>query len=157
MYYLSRCGSPLGEMLLAADEQGLSGLWFEGQKYFAAGLGEAVGAETEALALARRWLDIYFSGREPGFRPPLSLHGTPFRVRVWTALLEIPYGRTVTYGGLAERLGSSPRAVGSAVGRNPISIIVPCHRVLGAGGGLTGYAGGLEKKAYLLRLEGTIA
>ena len=154
MYYVAGYTSPLGEILLAADERGLTGLWFEGQKYFAAGLAEAVEGETELIKAARRWLDTYFSGREPDFTPPLHMPGTPFRERVWAALLEIPYGETVTYGELAARLGSSPRAVGAAVGRNPVSLIVPCHRVLGADGSLTGYAGGVERKEYLLKLEG---
>lgn len=154
MYCVAGYTSPLGEILLAADERGLTGLWFEGQKYFAAGLAEAVEGETELIKAARRWLDIYFSGREPDFTPPLHMPGTPFRERVWAALLEIPYGETATYGELAARLGSSPRAVGAAVGRNPVSLIVPCHRVLGADGSLTGYAGGVERKEYLLKLEG---
>lgn len=154
MHCVAGYTSPLGEILLAADERGLTGLWFEGQKYFAAGLAEAVEGETELIKAARRWLDIYFSGREPDFTPPLHMPGTPFRERVWAALLEIPYGETVTYGELAAKLNSSPRAVGSAVGRNPVSLIVPCHRVLGADGSLTGYAGGVERKEYLLKLEG---
>ena len=157
MLFTTLYHSPLGGILLAADEGGITGLWFAGQKYFAAGLAEAVEGETEHIKAARRWLDIYFSGREPDFTPPLRLRGTPFRERVWAALLEIPYGETVTYGRLAAKLNSSPRAVGSAVGRNPVSLIVPCHRVLGADGSLTGYAGGVEKKACLLRLEGAIA
>lgn len=156
MLFTTLYHSPLGEILLAADDTGLTGLWFAGQKYFAAGLADAAEGETEAIRAARRWLDEYFSGREPGFTPPLSLAGTPFQRRVWAALLEIPYGGTVTYGELAAKLGTSPRAVGSAVGRNPVSVIVPCHRVLGADGSLTGYAGGVEKKLRLLRLEGAV-
>lgn len=101
-----------------------------------------------------RWLDLYFSGRQPDFTPPLSLTGTDFQRRVWQALLEIPYGQTVSYGELARRIGCrSAQAVGQAVGKNPISIIVPCHRVVGSDGSMTGYAYGIEKKQYLLHLE----
>ena len=156
MQYTARCPSPLGEILLACDEEGLTGLWFEGQKYFGSTLPpdrrEALRPPLEA---ARRWLELYFSGRDPGFTPPLHLVGTPFRLSVWQALLAIPRGTVTTYGALAASLpGASARAVGAAVGRNPISLIVPCHRVVGAGGQLTGYAGGLERKRALLTLEG---
>ena len=162
--------SPLGGILLAADEIGLTGLWFEGQKYYAAGM---PGTENEERDLpvfreTQRWLDIYFSGREPDFMPAVHLIGTDFQVRVWELLSQIPYGKTVTYGEIARRLpagegGSeagrtgtgrtSARAVGGAVGHNKISIIIPCHRVVGAGGSLTGYAGGIERKRKLLELE----
>ena len=149
--------SPIGRMLLAADDAGLTGAWFYGQRHFARGLGDAergVGTETPALATARRWLDAYFAGERPDVAGvPLAPRGTAFQRRVWDALLAIPYGETRTYGELAAALGSSPRAVGTAVGRNPISVIVPCHRVLGADGSLTGYAGGLERKRALLALE----
>ncbi len=164
MEYISRYASPLGEILLAGDETGLTGLWFVGQKYFAKNLEER--HEVQELPLfveTKRWLDIYFSGEKPGFTPPLHLKGTPFQTRVWQALRTIPYGETVTYGDLARRLSedveggrASPRAVGGAVGRNPVSLIVPCHRVVGGKGQLTGYAGGLERKRALLRLEGAI-
>ncbi len=146
--------SPLGEILLAADGDALIGVWFVGGKY--APVIEKIGnRETPALAMGKRWLEIYFSGREPDFLPPLHLSGTPFQEKVWALLLEIPYGQTVTYGALAARLGKkmSAQAVGGAVGRNPVSIIVPCHRVVGADGSLTGYAGGLERKRFLLELE----
>lgn len=155
--------SPLGKIILAGEGEALKGLWFEGQKYFGSTLGgETVGAGLPVLDQAVRWLDLYFSGEEPDFTPPLSLTGTPFQKRVWEFLLTIPYGRTTTYGEIAGRLfgegeegqRTSARAVGSAVGRNPISLIVPCHRVVGAGGRLTGYAGGLERKEKLLLLEG---
>ena len=149
--------SPLGRMLLAADDDGLTGAWFYGQRYFASGLDDAeksAGAETPVLAAALRWLDAYFAGERPGVVGlPLTPRGTAFQRRVWDALLAISYGETRTYGELAAELGSSPRAVGTAVGRNPISVIIPCHRVLGAGGSLTGYAGGLDRKKFLLRLE----
>ena len=154
--------SPLGGMLLAADEVGLTGLWFDGQKYFADTLPqEHVQGETPVLAETRRWLDVYFSGREPDFLPPLHPLGSPFRQAVWELLLQIPYGRTVTYGDLARQLAErqglahmSAQAVGGAVGHNHISILIPCHRVVGSGGSLTGYAGGVDRKVKLLELEG---
>lgn len=141
-------------MLLAADEQGLTGLWFEGAKYFAANLPEKREEKrTPILDEAARWLDLYFAGRQPAFTPPLHLVGSAFRQRVWKRLLEIPYGQTVTYGALLGK-EMSAQAVGGAVGHNPISIIVPCHRVVGVNGSLTGYAGGIDKKIRLLALEG---
>lgn len=162
MQYISHYQSPLGRMLLAGDEAGLTGLWFEGQKYFARCLDRE--REEKALPLferAGRWLDVYFSGREPDFAVPLHLMGTPFQKQVWEILLAIPYGKTMTYGQIANRLAAgqglprmSAQAVGGAVGHNEISIIVPCHRVVGAHGNLTGYAGGLERKRQLLALEG---
>lgn len=157
--------SPLGKMLLAADEDGMTGAWFYGQRYFARGLeGAEKDAETGELAdspvllAARRWLDAYFAGDRPDVaNVPLAPRGTAFQRRVWGALLTIPYGETRTYGKLAAKLGSSPRAIGAAVGRNPISVIIPCHRVVGADGSLTGYAGGLDRKQALLELEQTPA
>lgn len=147
--------SPLGGILLAADDMGLTGLWFRGAKYFARGLTEEAAGNAQAIETAKRWLDIYFSGRKPDFTPPLHLTGTPFQRAVWEVLGEIPYGQTTTYGSIAKRLGQrSAQAVGGAVGKNPISILIPCHRVVGMSGGLTGYAGGLDKKAALLCLEG---
>ena len=152
--------SPLGRMLLAADDEGLAGAWFYGQRYFARGLEDAeksVGAEPPALMAACRWLDAHFAGGRPSVADvPLVPRGTAFQLRMWDALLAIPYGETRTYGELAAALGSSPRAVGAAVGKNPISVIVPCHRVLGANGSLTGYAGGLARKRALLELEGVL-
>ena len=161
MTFLTHYDSPLGGVLLAADEIGLTGLWFEGQKYFADNLPEErAERETETLALAKRWLDIYFAGKEPDFMPPLHPVGSPFRRAVWELLLEIPYGQTTTYGELSRRLAAkmgiahmSAQAVGGAVGHNGISIIIPCHRVVGTGGSLTGYAGGVDKKVKLLELE----
>ena len=161
MMYTLHYDSPLGGILLAADEVGLTGLWFEGQKYFARTL-DAVHQEQEnaALSSAKRWLDIYFSGQEPDFTPPLHPVGSPFRQEVWELLLQIPYGQTTTYGTLAEQLAAkhgrsrmSAQAVGGAVGHNEISIIIPCHRVVGTNGSLTGYAGGIDKKVKLLTLE----
>ena len=155
--------SPLGGVLLAADEIGLTGLWFDGQKYFARGLSaDRVERETPALLEAKRWLDIYFSGKEPDFTPPLHPIGSAFRQSVWEILLQIPYGKTTTYGEIARQLSEkmglsrmSAQAVGGAVGHNEISIIIPCHRVVGTNGSLTGYAGGIDKKGKLLELEQT--
>ena len=161
--YVCDYESPIGRMLLAADDASLMGAWFYGQRYYARGLeGAEKDAETgepadsPVLLAARCWLDAYFAGERPGVADvPLAPRGTAFQRRVWGALLAIPYGETRTYGELAAELGSSSRAVGAAVGRNPISVIVPCHRVLGAGGSLTGYAGGLTRKQALLELEQT--
>ena len=155
--FIRHYDSPLGGILLAADERGLTGLWFEGQKYFARTLpAGSEERETPALADAARWLDVYFSGREPDFTPPLHPAGTPFQRTVWELLGQIPYGKATTYGALAARgrASMSAQAVGGAVGHNPVSIIIPCHRVVGADGSLTGYAGGIERKIALLRLEG---
>ncbi len=161
MIYTSKYTSPLGGILLAADEVGLRGLWFDGQKYFARDLpDERTERETTVLSEAKRWLDLYFGGQEPDFLPPLHPVGTPFRQAVWEILLRIPYGKTVTYGEiskqLAEKMGlerMSAQAVGGAVGHNKISIIIPCHRVVGSNGSLTGYAGGIDRKIKLLELE----
>ena len=144
MDYVQHFASPLDGITLASD----------GQAHFGATLTGA--AQTRGLpvfAAAARWLALYFSGAQPDFTPPLRLRGTPFQRAVWEALRAIPYGQTLSYGALAARLGSSARAVGGAVGRNPIALIVPCHRVVGADGSLTGYAGGLERKRWLLALE----
>ena len=162
MTYTQTYSSPLGELLLSADDMGLSGLWFAGQRYCARTLPPgAVSRETPVLTASKRWLDCYFSGARPDFLPPLHLIGTDFQQAVWNLLLEIPYGQTVTYGALARTLARqlgkpamSAQAVGATVGRNPVSIIVPCHRVVGADGNLTGYAGGVERKLQLLQLEG---
>ena len=150
--------SPLGMLTLAAEGDALTALVIDGQKYAERHLaGEGRERETPALQRARLWLDRYFAGERPASAElPLSPKGTVFQKRVWQELLHIPYGATDTYGALAARLGSSARAVGSAVGRNPLSILIPCHRVLAADGGLTGYAGGLENKEKLLKLEGAI-
>ena len=161
MAYTQHYDSPLGGILLAADDVGLTGLWFDGQKYFARGLSnERIAQETPILTEAKRWLDIYFTGKEPDFTPPLHPIGSAFRRSVWEILLQIPYGQTATYGEIARQLAKkqglermSAQAVGGAVGHNEISIIIPCHRVVGADGSLTGYAGGIGKKETLLKLE----
>lgn len=161
MQYISHYQSPLGGILLAADDTGLTGLWFEGQKYFALYLDkEHEEKEIPLFHEAKRWLDIYFSGKEPDFTLPLHFTGTEFQNEVWEILYSIPYGKTMTYGEIAGQIAArrgishmSAQAVGGAVGHNEISIIVPCHRVVGANGSLTGYAGGIEKKIALLELE----
>ena len=161
MMYTLHYDSPLGGILLAADEIGLTGLWFDGEKYFADGLDpEHTAQETLILREAKRWVDVYFSRQEPNFTPPLHPIGSPFRQEVWELLLQIPYGQTTTYGALAKQLAEkhglprmSAQAVGGAVGHNEISIIIPCHRVVGTNGSLTGYAGGIDKKVKLLTLE----
>lgn len=163
MTFLQHYNSPLGGILLAADESGLTGLWFDGQKYFARDLpAEHVEQNTPVLSEAKRWLDIYFTGREPDFTPPLHPIGSVFRQSVWEILLQIPYGQTTTYGEIARQLAAklglprmSAQAVGGAVGHNEVSIIIPCHRVVGTSGSLTGYAGGIDKKVKLLELEHT--
>lgn len=164
MYGEIRYSSPLGTILLASEDDSLIGLWFEGQRYLGrtrpAGL-EARG-EAPVLREAALWLDDYFAGRRPDpDRLPLAPIGSSFRRLVWRLLREIPYGETTTYGALAKetarRLGRetmSAQAVGGAVAHNPLSILIPCHRVVGADGSLTGYAGGLERKRALLTLEG---
>ena len=152
--------SPLGEIILASDGEALTGLWFAGQKYEGATLApEHEEKDLPVFDETRRWLDVYFAGKDPGFPPPLRLRGTDFRKTVWEILLTIPYGETTTYGEIAAQIaretgGSvSARAVGGAVGHNPVSLIVPCHRVVGADGSLTGYAGGIDRKKALLALE----
>lgn len=163
MYYICKYVSPLGGITLASDGENLTGLWFDGQKYFADNLPEQNEEhDLPIFAQTKQWLDIYFSGKEPDFTPPLSLTGiSPFRKRVWEILLTIPYGRTSTYGEIAKQIAAetgkhiSAQAVGGAVGHNSISLIIPCHRVVGASGSFTGYAGGVNKKLTLLKMEGT--
>lgn len=157
--HLSRVETPLGSMRLAAEEEGLCGLWFEGADRAPSFSGEE--RDDAVIRQAKRWLALYFSGRAPDFTPPLHLTGTAFQRAVWERLLAIPRGETLTYGALADSIAAefhrarpAPQAVGQAVGRNPAALIVPCHRVVGASGKLTGYAGGLARKAALLRLEG---
>ena len=158
MLACSRTDSPLGPLLLAASNQGLAGAWFvEGQRDAPDASGWAAAPDHPVLRQAAAQLAEYFSGRREHFDLPLDLsNGTPFQQAVWQALLAIPCGQTTSYGELARRIGrpKAVRALGAAVGRNPVSIIVPCHRVIGADGSLTGYAGGLERKTALLRIEG---
>ena len=161
MDYINHYCSPIGNILLAADDMGLTGLWFEGQKYFALNL-DKVHEERKlpVFEKAKQWLDVYFSGKEPDFTVPLHFTGTDFQNDVWEILCAIPYGQTMTYGEIAKKIAAkkglpsmSAQAVGGAVGHNEISIIVPCHRVVGKNGSLTGYAGGIDKKIKLLQLE----
>ena len=179
MQYTHTYPSPLGPLLLASDGNSLTGCWFEGQKYFARGLDPK--ASEAALPIFRdadHWLDLYFSGQNPDFSVPMHPKGTVFQETVWALLSTIPYGTTTTYGFLAKEIarrrsllqesvfpsskttlsppphsGPSARAVGGAVGKNPISIFIPCHRVIGTDGSLTGYAGGTPRKIRLLELE----
>ena len=151
--------SPLGTMLLAATDRGLAGVWFVGQRHGPDSAGWLQEPQHPVLREAMAQLAAWFAGERTRFELPLDLQaGTPFQQDVWTALLAIPRGGTTSYAELARRLGRprAARAVGAAVGRNPVSIVVPCHRVLGTGGSLTGYAGGLERKTALLRLEGAL-
>ncbi len=155
----TRYASPLGPMLLAASDRGLAGIWFEGQRHGPQAPAWPDAPEHPVLQQAVRQLQEYFAGSRSRFDLPLDLtHGTPFQQGVWQALLAIEPGRTTSYAELGRRLGrpQAARAVGAAVGRNPVSIVVPCHRVLGTAGALTGYAGGLERKSALLRLEGAL-
>ena len=155
----TRYESPLGSMILAATDKGLAGLWFLGQRHLPDHANWPFASQNPHLHEAAAQLDEYFAGARSHFDLPLDLQGgTPFQQSVWQALLHIPAGRTTSYGVLSSRIGNpaAVRAVGAAVGRNPVSIVVPCHRVLGADGGLTGYAGGLERKSALLQLEGAL-
>lgn len=159
-YYSAQYASPIGELTLVGDEAGnLAGLWIKGQKYFLGSLPEAPVPREDmpVLTQAKSWLDRYFAGRRPApSELPLAPIGGAFRREIWKRLCEVPYGEVTTYGALSRSLSAptSARAVGGAVGRNPISIIIPCHRVVGSGGRLTGYAGGLENKVWLLTHEG---
>ena len=161
MDYIHHYESPLGGITMASDGSSLIGLWFDGQKYFADTLGrDYLERKLPVFEMADKWLDIYFSGKEPDFLPPLSMKTTEFRKEVWKILLAIPYGETMTYGEIARKMAEkrgisrmSAQAVGGAVGRNAISLMIPCHRVVGSDGSLTGYAGGLCRKEKLLRLE----
>ena len=164
MDYSTKYDSPVGGLTLASDGENLTGLWLDGQKYHAAtiknGLEER--ADLPVFQLARAWLDRYFAGGNPPIDAlPLSPSGSEFRQKVWRILCQIPYGTCITYGDIAKEIAGqdgiprvSAQAVGGAVGHNPISIIIPCHRVVGSTGSLTGYAGGIDKKIWLLNHEG---
>ena len=147
--------TPLGPLLIARTAKGLAGTWFDGQKHHPGELGAPDAPNDPLLARTADELRRYFAGESDRFDVPLDLLGTPFQRAVWQALLAIPAGRTSTYGEIARGLGAAAavRAVGGAVGRNPVSVIVPCHRVVGADGSLTGYAGGVERKQAMLTLE----
>ena len=164
MCYVTEYASPVGKLTLGSDGKNLVGIWIEGQKYFGAGIPEAVTRDDNLpiFAQAKDWLERYFAGKKPPVTEiPLAPVGGAFRQGVWKLLCGIPYGEVTTYGSLAKKLAAklgresmSGQAVGGAVGHNPISILIPCHRVVGTNGSLTGYAGGLEKKIKLLALEG---
>ena len=172
--YTSQFNSPLGTITVACDDEAIIGLWFNGQRHFGnilpsktVEIGEnefrtlTVGGKARALLEeARRWMDVYFSGQEPDFLPPLRYDSTPFRKAVCDIMLTIPYGKTMTYGEIADMIAAergiekmSAQAVGGAVGHNPISLMIPCHRVVGTNGSLTGYGGGIARKVKLLELE----
>lgn len=162
MHYKKCYNAPIGKMTMVSDGTALTSLVFDRQKYYETEVPkDCIEKLLPIFDETVRWLDIYFGGREPDFTPAISLKGSDFRSEVWDILMEIPYGEVTTYGEIAKQIAKkrginrmSAQAVGGAVGHNPISIIVPCHRVVGANGKLTGYAGGLEKKVELLRLEG---
>ena len=162
MDHITYYSSPLGRMTLVSNGKELTGLWFEGQKYSSIAQ-DSIAHDKDDLPVFQetiRWLDTYFGGEIPDFTPPIRMHGTAFRQMVWEILLTIPYGQTTTYGEIARRVAHekkvpvmSAQAVGGAVGHNDIALIIPCHRVVGKNGSLTGYAAGLDKKAYLLKME----
>ncbi len=161
MTYIHYYVSPLGGITISSNGNEITGLWFDGQKYFGSTLSEE--REEKDLSVfeeTKKWLDIYFGGKAPGFTPPLCMQTTPFRKAVWEIMLTIPFGQTMTYGQIADKIAEqkglsqmSAQAVGNAVGHNAISLLIPCHRVVGTNGSLTGYAGGIDKKIFLLRLE----
>lgn len=156
MNFIYRYDSPIGPLTMESDGESLIGLWFDGQKFNEAHEDKYL----PVFSATARWLDLYFGGAQPDFTPPISLRDSEFRREVWNLLLAIPYGETTTYGELAAQIAKtrgmakmSAQAIGGAVGHNPVPIIVPCHRVVGKNGTLTGYGGGLEKKKFLLALE----
>ncbi|GHV25173.1 methylated-DNA--protein-cysteine methyltransferase [Spirochaetia bacterium] len=164
MYYSTTYPSPVGKITLASDGDNLAGLWIEGQKYYGGTISEEM-IEQNTIPVfdaAKKWLDKYFAGDKPAISElPLAPVGGAFRQNVWKILCQIPYGKVITYGDIAKKMAvkmnkpnMSSQAVGGAVGHNPISIIIPCHRVVGTKGSLTGYAGGIHTKAKLLELEG---
>jgi methylated-DNA-[protein]-cysteine S-methyltransferase len=164
MYYSTHYSSPIGPLMLASDDKNIVGLWMERQKYFGDTLPEEPTEKNDVpvLSAAKKWLDRYFDGKRPAISElPLAPIGGEFRQGVWSILCEIPYGEVTTYGEIAKKIAirmnkqkMSAQAVGGAVGHNPISIIIPCHRVVGTGGSLTGYSGGVNKKLKLLEFEG---
>ncbi len=165
MDFTTHYHSPLGDMTMTSDGTSLTGLWFDKVEHstHTLDIGQQKRHDLPIFDETRHWLDLYFSGKIPTFTPTLLLRGSDFRQRVWELLLAIPYGRTVSYGEIARQIARergltvmSAQAVGGAVGHNPVSIIVPCHRVIGANGSLTGYGGGIDKKIGLLRIEGVL-
>ena len=162
MKYLQTIPSPIGNLTVSSDGENILGLWIEGQKYFARNLGKDVSEENLSIfENVREWLGIYFGGNEPNFALSVKPQGSPFQKSVWDILRQIPYGKTTSYGEIAKQIEvqnggkrTSARAVGGAVGHNPVSILIPCHRVVGKNGALTGYAGGISKKIQLLAIEG---
>lgn len=161
MLYYKKAASPLGEITLRSDGEALTGLWFADDKHYGAkDIAGAALADLDVFTQAEEWLAEYFAGREPKVSVPLKLQGSEFQMQVWRLLQDIPYGRLVTYGDIAKKIAvqkgvarMSAQAVGGAVGHNPLCIIVPCHRVVGANGSLTGYGGGMWRKVRLLELE----
>lgn len=161
MQYIYKYNSPLGEITASSDGENLIGLWFDDQKYYADTLSHnTVEKKLPIFEQTKQWLDCYFRGEKPSFTPSIALEGTPFRLAVWEILKKIPYGEIITYADIAKAVAKkkgitrmSSQAVGGAIGHNPISIIVPCHRVVGSNGSLTGYAGGIGRKVKLLTLE----
>lgn len=166
MIYTTYYNSPIGKLLLASKENKLIGLWIEGQKYYSSGIEEEFtkNDDEKILIETKKWLDRYFNGEKPCPNElDLAPIGSKFRKNVWDILCKIPYGKVITYNDIAKEIAKkrkinkmSAQAVGGAVGHNPISIIIPCHRVVGTNGSLTGYAGGLDKKEYLLKFENAI-
>ena len=160
MYYLTNYSSPIGDMAIISDGQSINRVSFLNQKYFKPSLVDEISSEDdlEIFAKATAYLDDYFKGLNPEIDFKLNPHGTDFRLKVWKLLLEIPYGETVTYGQIAQKISPTmaAQAVGGAVGANPIAIMIPCHRVIGKNGDLTGYAAGLDKKIELLKIEGVL-
>lgn len=162
MKYIDYYKSPLGEILLGSDSHSLTELYFKNGSHHPEDLGQAKSKkDLPIFTEARNWLDIYFSGKEPNFIPAVNLQGTSFQLLVWRITATIPYGQTRTYGSIAREIAGkkglssmSSQAVGGALGRNPISLVIPCHRVLGKANKLTGYGGGLKRKSALLKLEG---
>lgn len=160
MQNISFYSSPLGRILLASDSQGLSGLWFTNSRYYADTLTvNYQEKDDQYLLAAKAWLDLYFAGQEPDFTPKLRLTGTAFQNEVWLSLLEIPYGQTATYKEIAQKASVRKdhlpvQATAAVIAHNHISLIIPCHRVIGSDGSLTGYAAGIDKKKALLKLEG---
>ena len=161
MYYVHYYSSPLGKITLSSDGTSITGLWFSGQKRYAAGLAkERTEKHLPIFIQAEKWLEIYFSGHNPCFVPSLKMKGTPFQKTVWQMLLGVPYGKTLSYGKIAETIAKqkgiakmSAQAVGAAVAHNPVALIIPCHRVIGSDGSLTGYAAGIHRKIMLLKME----